>query len=143
MSELKFYWSREPGKFLQKDTGTVQIGGTFTGTVREWYETLVEVMIDLGLTIQRARQGRPLRYLSWRGDANVVTIVECSVLHRPLEEKEIGTIGEGRKGIICNIPIQSDVKLYNSGRLELIQFEGADEERILGQIQVVDAIIRL
>jgi hypothetical protein len=42
-----FFWSRSPGKFVNKRTGaaierssTLQPGPAFTGTVREWYETL-------------------------------------------------------------------------------------------------------
>lgn len=49
------YWSRVPGRFVNKNTGkpfvlTIegkQCGPTFTGTVREWYETFVETTIDL------------------------------------------------------------------------------------------------
>jgi hypothetical protein len=42
------YWSRRCGEFVNPETGKVVVGELpmFTGTVREWYETLVAT-IDL------------------------------------------------------------------------------------------------
>lgn len=82
------YWSRAPGMFVNKLTGAPQtlasslsIGPQFTGTVREWYETLVETIIDVANTIHRK---------TLRGSANFVitspdvcTIIESSVLYKP------------------------------------------------------------
>ena len=86
----KYYWSRAPGKFLNKTTGAQVFGSTgansaggpaFTGTVREWYETLVETIIDVANEIHRK---------TLRGSANFIvvspdvsTILESSVLYRP------------------------------------------------------------
>ncbi len=83
------YWSRSPGKFVNKETGAVQNrtsslqpGPAFTGTVREWYETLIETIIDASNTIHRK---------TLRGSANfivvgpdVATILESSVLYKPV-----------------------------------------------------------
>lgn len=83
-----YYWSKAPGRFLDKNTGTAQtlasslsIGPSFTGTVREWYETLVETVIDVANTIHRK---------TLRGSANFVvtspdvcTLLEASVLYKP------------------------------------------------------------
>ena len=79
-----YYWSRAPGKFVKKDTGSVAsstIGPAFHGTVREWYETLVETIIDVANEIHRK---------TLRGAANfivvspeVATIFEASVLYKP------------------------------------------------------------
>jgi len=83
-----YYWSRAPGKFVNKKTGAVQTlasalqtGPNFTGTVREWYETLVETVIDVANEIHRK---------TLRGSANfivvspdVATILEASVLYKP------------------------------------------------------------
>jgi hypothetical protein len=83
-----YYWSRAPGKFVNKVTGlpvslasSLSIGPQFTGTVREWYETLVETVIDVANTIHRK---------TLRGSANfmvtgpdVATVLESSVLYKP------------------------------------------------------------
>jgi hypothetical protein len=93
------FWSRAPGKFVNKTTGTpvtldssLSIGPQFTGTVREWYETLVETIIDCGNTIHRK---------TLRGSANfmvvgpdVATILEASVLYRP----KLSIDGDGQVG---------------------------------------------
>lgn len=82
-----FYWSRAPGKFVDKETGraqelasTLATGPQFTGTVREWYETLIETIIDAGNRIQRK---------TLRGSANfivtgpdVCTILEQTSLYK-------------------------------------------------------------
>ena len=60
------YWSRRPGKFLNRDTGadiTNSLAPTFTGTVSEWYETLLETINDLSARIHRK---------TLRGGANFV-----------------------------------------------------------------------
>jgi len=94
-----YYWSRAPGKFVNKTTGaqvslasSLSIGPQFTGTVREWYETLVETVIDVANTIHRK---------TLRGSANfmvtgpdVATILESSVLYKP----KFSMDGEGQVG---------------------------------------------
>ena len=52
-----YYWSRSPGLFVNRTTG-VEIGATaaapdFTGTVSEWYETLIETINDVSAAIHR------------------------------------------------------------------------------------------
>ena len=51
------YWSRSPGLFVNRETGA-EIGASavapdFTGTVSEWYETLVETINDVSARIHR------------------------------------------------------------------------------------------
>ena len=53
----KYYWSRAPGLFVNKETGA-ELGASsaapdFTGTVSEWYETLVETINDVSAQIHR------------------------------------------------------------------------------------------
>jgi hypothetical protein len=83
-----YYWSRAPGRFVNKTTGaeisrssSTQPGPAFTGTVREWYETLIETIIDVANEIHRK---------TLRGSANfivvspdVATVLEASVLYKP------------------------------------------------------------
>ena len=52
-----YYWSRSPGLFVNRTTG-VEIGAAsaapdFTGTVSEWYETLIETINDVSAQIHR------------------------------------------------------------------------------------------
>ena len=50
------YWSRNPGKFLNRETGAVVTGANFpdfTGTVSEWYETLLETVNEVSARIHR------------------------------------------------------------------------------------------
>jgi len=51
------YWSRSPGLFVNRQTGA-EIGASsaapdFTGTVSEWYETLIETINDVSAQIHR------------------------------------------------------------------------------------------
>lgn len=77
-----YYWSRAPGKFLDKTNGTTATGGSFTGTIREWYESLIEVIIDVGNTIQRKTLRGAANFLVTSPD--VSTILEASVLYKPM-----------------------------------------------------------
>ena len=54
------HWSRNPGKFLNRETGATLEDATsstgypeFTGTVSEWYETLIETVNDVSARIHR------------------------------------------------------------------------------------------
>ena len=66
-----FHWSRRPGKFVDRLTGAA-IAGQFTGTVSEWYETLLETVNDVSAQIHRK---------TLRGGANfIVTSPEVANL---------------------------------------------------------------
>ncbi len=109
-----FFWSRSPGKFVNKRTGatveranTLQAGPAFTGTVREWYETLVETIIDVANEIHRK---------TLRGSANfvvtspeVATIFEASVMYKP----SLKIDGQGQVGAPFSLGAQSIGSLSN------------------------------
>jgi hypothetical protein len=64
-----FYWSRSPGLFVNRETGA-ELGASaaapdFTGTVSEWYETLIETINDVSAQIHRK---------TLRGGANYVVV---------------------------------------------------------------------
>ena len=70
----KLYWSRRPGKFVNRETGAAigsglanesLLGADFTGTVSEWYETLIETINDVSARIHRK---------TLRGGANFVVV---------------------------------------------------------------------
>ena len=109
-----YYWSRSPGKFVNKTNGSEQrlasslsSGPSFTGTVREWYETLVETIIDAANQIHRK---------TLRGSANfivvgpdVATILESSVLYKPVYSLD----GDGQVGNPMNIGAEKVGSLSN------------------------------
>ena len=84
------YWSRNPGEFLNRETGAVLASGTadFTGNVSEWYETLVETINDVSAQIHRK---------TLRGAANFVV---CS--------PEVANLLEFTAGFRANVTADSD-----------------------------------
>ena len=98
------YWSRSPGLFVNRKTG-VEIGASsaapdFTGTVSEWYETLVETINDVSASIHRK---------TLRGGANfvvcgpeVANILEFTAGFRAsvTADDERGTIGAVKVGAL-------------------------------------------
>ena len=102
----KLYWSRRPGRFLDRTTGKQVgsegsttfnneslMGADFTGTVSEWYETLVETINDVSAQIHRK---------TLRGGANfcvvspeVANILEFTAGFRAnvTADAERGTVG--------------------------------------------------
>ena len=86
------YWSRSPGLFVNRETGA-EIGATsaapdFTGTVSEWYETLIETINDVSARIHRK---------TLRGGANFII---CS--------PEVASILEFTSGFRASITVDSD-----------------------------------
>jgi hypothetical protein len=86
-SAANYFWSRAPGRFVNKYTGqegtrssTVAPGPNFAGTVKEWYETLVETVTDVANVIHKK---------TLRGSGNfivcgpeVATILEHTTAYR-------------------------------------------------------------
>jgi len=86
------YWSRAPGKFLDRVTG-VEVGANtvapdFTGNVSEWYETLIETINDVSAQIHRK---------TLRGGANFIV---CG--------PEVANILEFTAGFRANVAVDSD-----------------------------------
>jgi hypothetical protein len=84
------YWSRNPGEFLNRETGAVLASGVadFTGNVSEWYETLVETINDVSAQIHRK---------TLRGAANFVV---CG--------PEVANILEFTAGFRANVTADAD-----------------------------------
>jgi hypothetical protein len=97
----KYYWSRKPGKFVNLENGkpiNETLFPDFTGTVSEWYETLIETMNDISAAIHRK---------TLRGGANfvvcgpeVANILEFTAGFRAdtTADENRGTIGAVRVG---------------------------------------------
>lgn len=77
-----FFWSRKPGNFLDYTNGNSVTGAAFTGTVREWYETLIETIIAAANTIHRKTLRGAANFVVTSPD--VCTILEASVLYKPV-----------------------------------------------------------
>ena len=109
-----FYWSRLPGKFVNKRTGsealkasTLASGPQFTGTVREWYETLVETLIDVANEIHRKTLRGSANFIVCSPD--VATIFEASVLYKPALKID----GDGQVGAPFSLGAASIGSLSN------------------------------
>ena len=76
----KWYWSRKPGKFVNKRTGNVvdMQGCKWEGSAREWYECMGETIIDAANT---EKMGNHFNVIV---SPDVATMCECSVLYIPL-----------------------------------------------------------
>ena len=97
-----YYWARSPGMFLNRETG-LEVGASsaapdFTGTVSEWYETLVETINDVSAQIHRK---------TLRGGANFIVcspeaanILEFTAGFRAsvTADDERGTVGAVKVG---------------------------------------------
>jgi len=101
-----YYWSRSPGLFVNRSTGA-EIGASsaapdFTGTVSEWYETLLETINDISAQIHRK---------TLRGGANfvvcgpeVANVMEFTAGFRATVTADDvkGTIGAVKTGTLNN-----------------------------------------
>lgn len=81
-SAARFYWDRRPGFFVDRDTGSPVSGPTFTGTVQEWYLTLLETILDVSNTIHRKNLRSGANFMVTSPD--VCTILESMVQWRPV-----------------------------------------------------------
>lgn len=92
-----FYWSRAPGRFVNKVTGQEPIssgqlsaGPAFYGDVQQWYETLVETIADAGNYIHKQTMRHSGNTIKVGRD--VLTILEFSHSFKPcLKEVALDT----------------------------------------------------
>ena len=87
-----FYWSRSPGLFVNRLTGVAldnsSVAPDFTGTVSEWYETLIETINDVSAQIHRK---------TLRGGANFCVV-----------SPEVANILEFTAGFRANVTADAD-----------------------------------
>jgi len=109
MSETVMYWNRVPGKFVNKQTGvpfslspSLSIGLQFTGTVREWYETLNETIIDVRNHLHRD-MGRNSDEINVTVSPDVRCILESTIIFKPGLDKK----GDRRDpvGTLCGMNV--------------------------------------
>lgn len=94
------YWSRVPGRFVNASTGAVIGAGDFTGTVSEWYETLIETINDVSAQIHRKTLRGGANFLVCGPEvANILEFTSgfrASVTH----DDDKGSVGAVREGSI-------------------------------------------
>ena len=87
-----YYWSRSPGLFVNRTTGAelgaLSAAPDFTGTVSEWYETLIETINDVSAQIHRK---------TLRGGANFI-----------VTSPEVANVLEFTAGFRANVTADSD-----------------------------------
>jgi hypothetical protein len=98
------YWSRRPGLFVNRTTGadatTLAAPPDFTGSVSEWYETLVETVNDVSADIHRKTLRGGANFLVCGPEiANILEFTSgfrASVTH----DDETGSVGAQQSGSI-------------------------------------------
>lgn len=83
-----FFWSMQPGKFVNKLTGrpvtlasSLSTGPQFYGTAQEWYQTLIQTVNDVANTIHRKTLRGSANFIVTSPD--VCTLLESSVAYKP------------------------------------------------------------
>ena len=132
ISGPNFYWSRLPGNFVNKVTGksvrsrtTLTTGPQFHGTPSEWYETLVETIIDVSNTMHRNTLHMPNALVC---SEEIATILLSSVMFKPSAEtfKELGS------GMYENMDEMEFVLIGTlSNRFELYVDKNTEKDKIL------------
>lgn len=121
MSEIVLYWSRKPGKFVNSHTGDeLNAGIKFDGTVREWYETLVETLFNARNRFDADTQ----RDITVYAGSTMYIILQTSVLWKYIDLKR-----PTRGGIISNMKILEDRSISDS-EIEVVC--GSKTARIVG-----------
>lgn len=132
-STSTLYWSRAPGKFVNKHTGVcpwptdskpVFGGPRFEGSVQEWYETFVETLVDASNTIFK-RNLQPAQVVEVNTD--LYTILCHTVLFKPIKAEEVPTAPQPAaldgtiKGKIGNLTVFLNEKIPNDeARVKLV-----------------------
>jgi hypothetical protein len=160
------YWSRFPGKFVNKNTGEVmdaivkdlkakgklkegeQHGPRFTGTVREWYETLIEAMVDCVNKLQEltfSKNGRAIRHeVKVYASPDLCCVLQATVLFSPVDpiegqldiaSRQIGVLKCGGGFVVYEDSLQTNdyVKIVATFDIE----EGAPQVTF-GRIMILD-----
>lgn len=77
-----YYWSRQPGAWVDQKTGErTSTEQKFTGTVREWYETLTTTIVDATNDATREKRRDPTLNVSLRAGEVAMPIIESLRLY--------------------------------------------------------------
>jgi hypothetical protein len=116
---VTYHWSRAPGTFVNKLTGQVALvskaigpGPYFQGTIREWYETLLETIVDASNMLSESNEAE----VTVSRDA--LTIVEQIVGYKPSPEGSMhfGTLNNKLKVYVGPVKINQIIVSDKDGR---------------------------
>jgi hypothetical protein len=126
-----YYWSRKPGNFMDFKTGSAVSYCSFSGTIQEWYSTLVE-------TIRLVAYLKDEKTLNIRVNPRVAVILEACSSFMPFLEnlkcpechncKPIGKLKEITVWVYNDYP--DSVQLFNY-----------DNNKCLAAINVLDMVV--
>jgi hypothetical protein len=97
-----YYWSRRPGRFLDRSTGLPIGGGTeneallgadFTGNVSQWYETLLETVNDVSAQIHRKTLRGGANFLVCGPEVAAVLEMTAGFRAKVMPDDEAGSAG--------------------------------------------------
>jgi hypothetical protein len=97
------YWSRRPGKFVNRDTGAsiTSVGAPpdFTGNVSMWYETLIETINDVSAQIHRKTRRGGANFLVTSPEvANLLEFTSGFRADVSMEDLKGGSVGAVKAG---------------------------------------------
>lgn len=133
----KLYWSRVPGKFVNKNTGeaanvaTGCLGPQFTGSVLQWYETLCETLIDASNHLKRTCGHFADVVIT--NNKDLICILEPTYLYRPHIENKWGGSIEGLFQVEYVGNMQSPTNTF-----ELIAYDESTNTKHTMLVEVID-----
>ena len=97
------YWSRRPGKFVNRDSGAsiTSVGAPpdFTGNVSMWYETLIETINDVSAQIHRKTRRGGANFLVTSPEvANILEFTSGFRADVSMEDLKGGSVGAVKAG---------------------------------------------
>ncbi len=132
--EVRMFWSRAPGKFVNKLNGnpvnlasSLSVGPVFTGSVREWYETLVETIIDAANSLHRVHLVAPNKVFV---GPDALCMLEAGVFYHPNSNELSDSCGT----------LTNRFKVYKSDRLrnEIEVCLDLGDERYIAIVTILD-----
>lgn len=96
------YWSRRPGRFVNRDTGeviSVSQTGDFTGNVAEWYQTLIETINGASAQIARKVLKGGANFLVCGPEVqNILETTNAWFANTTVGEESTGEVGIKKEG---------------------------------------------
>ena len=145
--DATLFWSRIPGKFVNKLTGegTEVPGLKFTGKVSEWYDTLIETTIDCINHLQKAtfaKNGGAKRVnINVYASPDVCCIFQSSILLTPVgKDVEALDLASHPIGKIADFIIHED-KILSRDQVRVVatfKVSYGSEVTMFGNVKVLD-----